>query len=202
MSKELKSIDIKGKAYSLINERVKYFKENVPDGVIRTELLNFNADMALFKAEIIVNGTVVSNGHAFEEKNSSFINKTSYIENAETSAIGRALAFYGIGIDASIASYDEVANAILNQNKNKAIPEIKELSEKETKEIEAKAETKKAENETLLTKFKGLILNAKTLTDLESVAKEIQTQNFSPEIKLILKTQYTEKQNKLKEKEL
>ena len=43
------------------------------------------------------------------------INKTSALENAETSAVGRALAFAGFSTDASIASADEVANAIINQ---------------------------------------------------------------------------------------
>ena len=50
------------------------------------------------------------------ECGSSMINKTSALENAETSAVGRALAFAGFQTDASIASADEVANAIVQQN--------------------------------------------------------------------------------------
>ena len=51
------------------------------------------------------------------KENSSFINKTSYIENCETSAVGRALGMAGIGIDTAVASAEEVQNAINNQNK-------------------------------------------------------------------------------------
>ena len=49
-------------------------------------------------------------------KGSTFINKTSYVENCETSAWGRALANFGIGLDTSVASADEVQNAMANQN--------------------------------------------------------------------------------------
>ena len=54
-------------------------------------------------------------GHAYEKENSSFINKTSYIENCETSAVGRALAMLGFEIKKSIASKEEVENAKLQQ---------------------------------------------------------------------------------------
>ena len=59
-------------------------------------------------------------GTAYEKEGSTFINKTSYIENAETSAVGRALGFCGFGIDTSVASYEEVTNAINNQPKEKS----------------------------------------------------------------------------------
>ena len=64
-------------------------------------------------------GNVIGIGHAYEKENSSFINKTSYIENCETSAVGRALGMCGFGIETSIASYEEVANAIKNQEEPK-----------------------------------------------------------------------------------
>ena len=60
---------------------------------------------------------ILATGLAEESKNSTFINKTSYVENAETSAWGRALGNLGIGLDTSVASADEVSNAIANQNK-------------------------------------------------------------------------------------
>ena len=53
---------------------------------------------------------------------SSNINKTSYVENCETSAIGRALAMLGIGIDTSIASANEVADAIAKQDSKEKPP--------------------------------------------------------------------------------
>ena len=62
------------------------------------------------------NQRVIATGHAHEERASSHINKTSYVENCETSAIGRALAMMGIGIDTSIASANEVNDAIAKQS--------------------------------------------------------------------------------------
>ena len=63
--------------------------------------------------------TLLATGHAYEKENSTFINKTSYIENCETSAVGRALGMCGIGIDVSVASYEEVSNAIAQQEEVK-----------------------------------------------------------------------------------
>lgn len=114
---KLKSIDIKGKNYVLINERVKYFKETYANGQILTEMLNNENGVCTFKASVVIDDKIVATGHAQEKEGSTFINKTSYIENAETSAVGRALGFAGIGIDTSIASAEEVQNAINNQNK-------------------------------------------------------------------------------------
>jgi hypothetical protein len=114
--KKFKTIDIKGKEYVEVNERVKYFIQNYKGYSIETDLLSNNGGVCVFKAVIKdENGRVISTGHAYEKESSSFINKTSYIENCETSAVGRALGFLGIGIDSSIASGDEVKNAIKNQ---------------------------------------------------------------------------------------
>ena len=71
---------------------------------------------------------LLAKGTAQEKENSSFINKTSFIENCETSAVGRALGMLGIGIDTSVASYEEVANAIENQNKKLTENEVKALT--------------------------------------------------------------------------
>ena len=112
----MKTVNIKGTEYVEVNERVKYFVKNYVGWSIETELLSNNDSVCVFKATIKdENERVVATGHAYEKESSSFINKTSYIENCETSAVGRALGFLGIGIDASIASSDEVANAIKNQ---------------------------------------------------------------------------------------
>ena len=112
----IKTTDIKGKEYAEVNERIKVFRMICPNGAIETELLSNNDGMVIMKATIKdENGRVLGTGTAYEKENSSFINKTSYIENCETSAVGRALGMLGIGIDTSVASYEEVANAIQNQ---------------------------------------------------------------------------------------
>ena len=62
-------------------------------------------------------GNIVSTGYAQEEKTTSFVNETSFVENCETSAVGRALGFLGLGIKDSIASADELVVAISKQKK-------------------------------------------------------------------------------------
>lgn len=113
---KFKTVNIKGKEYVEVNERVKYFREHNVGWSIETEMVSNDGGVCVFKATIKDdNGNIKSVGHAYEKESSSFINKTSYIENCETSAVGRALGFLGIGIDVSIASSDEVVNAINNQ---------------------------------------------------------------------------------------
>ena len=117
----MKTVNIKGKEYVEVNERVKYFVKTYPNWRIETELLSNVDGVCIFKASVKDElGQVRATGHAYEKESSSFINKTSYIENCETSAVGRALGFFGIGIDTSIASSDEVTNAINNQTEPKA----------------------------------------------------------------------------------
>lgn len=114
----MKSIDIKGTDYIPVNERIKEFRRLHPTGQILTKILA-NADgQVMFKASVLVEGVCVATGHAYEKEGSSFINKTSHIENAETSAIGRALGIYGVGIDASLASAEEVGNAKVQQKED------------------------------------------------------------------------------------
>ena len=107
INERLKRTKIKGKEYVEVNQRILAFWEMYPEGRITTELVSDDGERCLFKAYVIVNGTVVATGHAFESKASSAVNKSSYIENCETSAIGRALGIFGIGITESIASAEE-----------------------------------------------------------------------------------------------
>lgn len=112
----MKTVNIKGTEYVEVNERVKHFRANYEGWSIQTEMLSNEGGVCVFKATVKnEDGEIMATGHAYEKESSSFINKTSYIENCETSAVGRALGFLGIGIDASIASSEEVANAIKNQ---------------------------------------------------------------------------------------
>ena len=114
----MKTINIKGKEYIEVNERLKHFRANYKDHSLVSEVLDKTEDSILIKATILdKEGRAIATGLAEEEKGSTFINKTSYVENCETSAWGRALANFGIGLDTSIASADEVKNAIANENK-------------------------------------------------------------------------------------
>lgn len=113
-----KSMDVKGKQYTLVNERVKAFRMLYPEGSIQTEILSLEDGVVTMKTTVCSSeGQILATGLAQEKESSSYINKTSFIENCETSAVGRALGFLGIGIDTSIASAEEVQTAILNQEK-------------------------------------------------------------------------------------
>lgn len=115
----IKTTDIKGKAYAEVPQRIKVFRCLFPEGFIRTELVSDDAGRCVFKASVgyytEYGERILGTGTAYEKESSSFINKTSYIENCETSAVGRALAMCGIGIDMSVASAEEVQNAMINQ---------------------------------------------------------------------------------------
>lgn len=113
----MKTINIKGKDYVMVNARIKEFRENpkYEGWSIETEILE-TGEIVIMKATIRnADANIIATGHAYEKENSTFINKTSYIENCETSAIGRALGVLGIGIDESVASFEEVANAVVQQ---------------------------------------------------------------------------------------
>lgn len=104
--------------YAEVPQRVKAFRKVHPLGSITTEIISLEGGVVVMKATIKSDdGTVLATGLAYEKEGSTFINKTSYIENCETSAVGRALGFCGFGVDKSIASAEEVANAKANQEK-------------------------------------------------------------------------------------
>jgi len=128
-------IEIKGKKYMEVSERVKIFRSDKKfEGWQINTMMHKNEDgICIFEARIInTDNIIISNGYAYEKENSTFINKTSYIENCETSAIGRALGFLGIGIDAGIASADEVQNAVINQKSTEKAEPKKQPVKKQT----------------------------------------------------------------------
>lgn len=110
---------IKEKQYAEVNQRIKAFRMVYPEGFINNEMISNENGICVFKSTVgyeTENGIrVLGVGHAYEKEGSTFINKTSYIENCETSACGRALGMAGFGIDTSVASAEEVQNAINNQ---------------------------------------------------------------------------------------
>jgi len=111
MTKDLKdkAIDFKGKLYVLVSDRVLYFNETYPEGSITTELVSDpKDDLVVVKATVKPNDKQTFTGYSQATWGEGYINKTSALENAETSAVGRALAFMGIGVIESIASVDEI----------------------------------------------------------------------------------------------
>ena len=116
VNSEMLSTNIKGKDYVEVNQRIKAFRKLYPEGSIRTNIIRLDNGVVVMSATITdKEGHVLGEGTAYEKEDSSFINKTSYIENCETSAVGRALGMLGLGVDTSVASAEEVQNAINNQ---------------------------------------------------------------------------------------
>ena len=119
----LTGIDVKGKNYIMVPQRVKAFRMLYPDGFIHTNLLSLENGVCVMQTKVgyyTEDGkeVVLGTGMAYEKETNGYINKTSYIENCETSAVGRALGFLALGIDGGgICSAEELANAINNQNK-------------------------------------------------------------------------------------
>ena len=116
----MKSVNIKGKQYITVNERLIYFrKQPIFKGWrILEELVELNDKEGIFKVSILdKENNIISSAHAQEYRDSSYINKTSFVENGYTSALGRALGYLGIGIDVAIASANEMAKAVNNQTK-------------------------------------------------------------------------------------
>jgi hypothetical protein len=113
-------VNIKGKEYKTVALRVAEFREKYPNYYLTTEIVKIDDDQCIIKAYVGQHkddGSVqtFATGHAQEFRKASQINGTSYVENCETSAIGRALACLGIG-GTEFASANEVVNAIYQQN--------------------------------------------------------------------------------------
>ena len=121
---------IKGKEYAEVPQRVKAFRMLHPNGTIDTQIVSHENGVVVIKATVAdEGGNILGTGHAYEKEGSSFINKESYIENCETSAVGRALGFVGLGIDTSICSAEELTNALINQNAKIDKDNIKKLTD-------------------------------------------------------------------------
>lgn len=113
-------VNIHGKEYKTVALRVSEFRNEytIKDGWgIVTSLVHHDADTVIMKAEVVnPSGMTVGTGYAEEKRSASQINRTSAMENSETSSIGRALAAVGLAGTAEYASAEEVANAIHQQS--------------------------------------------------------------------------------------
>lgn len=121
-----KAIDIKGKKYVLVDDRVSFFNETYPNGYIQTTLISQPSDkMVVVKAKVVPDNKNESRyftGYSQAIWGEGIVNKTAALENAETSAVGRALAFMGIGVIDSIASADEMVKAGATQQRPDSRP--------------------------------------------------------------------------------
>lgn len=149
-NEQISQVKIKGKNYSEVNQRIKAYRMVYPQGIIDTQLVSNENGVCIFRAEVMTDkGQLLGTGTAYEKEDSSFINQTSYIENCETSAVGRALGMAGFGIGISVRSAEEMQNAINNQTITQEIADkytlnvgkykgktIKEVEKEDTKYID------------------------------------------------------------------
>ena len=173
------------KKYAEVNQRIKAFRMVYPTGTIETTMISDIDGICTFKADIYDGDRLLATGTARENSKSSFINQTNYIENCETSAVGRALGMCGFGVDVSLASADEIQNAIEKQDKIENGPMSEEQAyiiasltpdQKETlrtfyKKDVMKLTSKEAETTISSLKAKGLI-KTKEEQELEKKEKE------------------------------
>ena len=158
-NKNLISTDIKGKEYISVDQRIKAFRMIYPMGYITSEMTSNEDGVCVFRAECgYYDGTtpcVLGVGTAYEKEGTSYINKTSYIENCETSACGRALGMAGFGIEKSVASAEEVENAIAQQDAIKT-EEVgaKKITQAKVNALNAKMESDKVDGAKLCAMFK------------------------------------------------
>ena len=120
----LATVDIKGKPYVEVKTRVQWFRKNIENGSIETEILHFDKESIMCKTKIHVNGALVATGMAHEDKNASPVNKTSFVECCETSSVGRALGMMGIGIESSVDTAGTVKAAIAQQEASERHDEL------------------------------------------------------------------------------
>ena len=121
-SKQKGVVDIKGKDYKLIVQRVNEFRQAHPEFGVETEVLHHDEIRVVAQVRIFdEQGRIRGSGVAEEFREASRINKTSAMENCETSAFGRALASMGYGGDVAYASAEEVVNAMNTETTNDAV---------------------------------------------------------------------------------
>lgn len=128
VNEEIVPVDIKGHGYATVAARVQAFRKLYPEGCIETVIEDLEPKVVQREDSTITLRVVrarayiypsyqcednqyLATGVAEEIEGSSNINKVSFIENCETSAVGRALGFLGIGSTSDIATAEEVVNA-------------------------------------------------------------------------------------------
>ena len=136
--KTIPTVDIKGKKYSTVNERHKHLLQYFPEARFNEEVLFHDVDRVIVKTELYISDTIYAVGTAEEYRNSSFINKTSALENCSSSALGRCLAAFGLS-GSEYASAEELVNALNNQKGSTQQVSIKDTIKKQTTETKLTA---------------------------------------------------------------
>lgn len=159
----MKTVEIKGRPYVTVNERLKEFRNNFKDYALITEIVELGADYATVKASIYdEKGVLRATGFAREVVAKSPINKYAFLENCETSAIGRALGNFGIGIDEAVCTADELIQKLSHEDDK---PQKTDFEKAATTE---KTANTKAINKAIASGATELPKKAKTIDVLKS----------------------------------
>lgn len=109
--------------YEPVAARLDRWLKEHPDGQVLTEMLTEpGADVCVFKTTLMISGVLVATGHAEEVRGQGNVNRTSHVENCETSSTGRALANAGVaGSDwTKRASREEMSKVVRQTTSNGA----------------------------------------------------------------------------------
>lgn len=106
-------IEIHGQDYQTVAYRLNLMRQEHPTWAVRTKIVDMSSTQVIVRAQVLDDqGRIMGSGHAHELHTDRGINQTSYVENCETSAIGRALASAGyLGTDVATAEEIDVARA-------------------------------------------------------------------------------------------
>ena len=117
------TVNIKGKEYSTVAERHRFLLNYFPETRVDEQIFYQDEKRVITKTTLYIGDTPYAVGHAEEKRDSSFINKTSALENSFSSSLGRCLAAFGLH-GSEYASAEELANAVKQQanGKDKEIP--------------------------------------------------------------------------------
>ena len=138
VNKEIEGIDLKGKNYAMVSERVTAFRKIFPEGFIITDIVMNDGTTIVMRAKVGYyredgSEVILATGYAQEVKGKGMVNGTSHVENCETGCVGRAIGKLGIGLNGGgICSAEELVNAVVAQR------QMDEDFEKTKKDIEAR----------------------------------------------------------------
>ena len=136
--KTVPTVSIKGKSYSTVAERHRHLKKYFPESKIDEVLIFHDVDRVIVKTTLYIADQPFAVGHAEEIRSSSFINKTSAVENCSSSSLGRCLASFGLH-GSEYASADELTVALIKQGQGTTQVSIKNKINAHTTETKLNA---------------------------------------------------------------
>lgn len=115
---EIEKMKLGSKGYAPTNERIIAYRKVYPMGRIETIIEEIRDDYVRTRTIVTdEEDNIIASGTASETNTGkNVVNKTSMLENCETSSVGRALGFAGFGADTAIASAEDIQR---NKEKSK-----------------------------------------------------------------------------------